>query len=93
MFQAMMATETNGPLPLKVQFALAEPREYREIAVDKMVYSLELGSELAALWPPPSPRSSTSNSPGCLAASWPPSAARPSSNPSWTARSTAAPPP
>ena len=55
MFQVMMATETNAPLPLKVQFALAEPREYREIAVDKMVYSLELGSELAALWPPAIP--------------------------------------
>ncbi len=51
MFKAAMAIETNSPLPFEIGLVLGEPREYREIAVDKLTYSIVPGQALAAMWP------------------------------------------
>lgn len=49
MFQAFSGGET--PLPIRIELARGEPRDYREIAVDRLTYRLTPGDEIKAFWP------------------------------------------
>ena len=46
-----MIREASQPMPFQVEIALGEPREYRGVAVDKMVYAFQLDEKMAAIWP------------------------------------------
>jgi hypothetical protein len=49
MMTAMMSMDPNQPV--KIGLAQAEPREYRDVPIDRVVYRLEPGELLAGLWP------------------------------------------
>lgn len=46
-----MVRDASQPMPFQIEIALGEPREYRGIAVDKMVYAFQLDEKMAAIWP------------------------------------------
>lgn len=48
---AAMSTQTGQPMPFKLSLVSGEPREYREIPVDKLTYSLGMDGEVATAWP------------------------------------------
>ena len=41
----------QGPMPVTFELVLDEPREHREIPVDRLTYRLTLGDPLRAMWP------------------------------------------
>ncbi len=51
MIQSLFSATNNPMMPFQVELASGEPREYREIAVDKLSYGLKMGDEMAANWP------------------------------------------
>jgi len=48
---AAMSAKADQPMPFKLSLVSGEPREYREIPVDKLTYTLDMGGEVAAAWP------------------------------------------
>ena len=50
MMTAVMA-DTNAAMPFAIDLSLGEPREYREIAIDRLTYAFRIDGPMAALWP------------------------------------------
>jgi len=53
MIGAMAKSEAQSPI--QAEIALEEPREYREIPVDRLAYRLTPGEALLGIWPPDRP--------------------------------------
>ena len=48
---AAALSTSEEELPFQIELALGEPREYRGIAVDRLIYAFQLDGTMAALWP------------------------------------------
>ena len=46
-----MVGDASQPMPFQIEIVLGEPREYRGVAVDTMVYAIQLDEKMAAIWP------------------------------------------
>lgn len=49
MAAAMAKSEED--LPFRIELALGEPREYREIDIDRLTYAFQLDGQMGAIWP------------------------------------------
>ena len=48
---AATMAKSGEELPFRVELSLGEPREHREIAVDRLTYAFQLDGQMGALWP------------------------------------------
>lgn len=48
---AAVLAQSGEELPFRIELALGEPREYREIAVDRLTYAFQLDGQMGAIWP------------------------------------------